>query len=236
MTRRLRVDTYVRDIDATALLTADQERDLAWRIQDGDSEARDHMVRANLRLVVKIARHYLGNGLPMADLVAEGNLGLLRAVEAFDPDMDIRFSTYSSHWIKQSIRRGLTNTGRNIRLPNYMRQLICEWQRSAEWLERDLGRAPSEAEIAGVLGLSGKKLNLVKKGLRIWGAIPEKRRDDERTFDQLVADASTGTAEEALCKRDDLQQVLGLLDQLPPREATILRALRSERRRTGNTE
>src|SRR3989454_10193516 len=107
--RRLRSDavqspleTYLREINETPLLKADEEKELAYRIEDGDSEARDHLVRANLRLVVNIARSYQGKGLGLQDLIAEGNLGLLRAVEGYDPAMNTRFSTYASFWIKQS--------------------------------------------------------------------------------------------------------------------------------------
>src|SRR5213080_2247918 len=129
--RRLRNDsvqspleTYFREIDGTPLLDATGEKELAHRIEDGDSEARDHLVRANLRLVVNIARSYQGKGLALQDLIAEGNLGLLRAVEGYDPSMNTRFSTYASFWIKQSIKRALVNTGKTIRIPAYMVELL----------------------------------------------------------------------------------------------------------------
>ena len=219
------METYLREINATGLLTAWKEHELACRIKEGDSEARDHMVRANLRLVVKIARTYQGRGLPLADLVAEGNMGLLRAVEAFDPDKDVRFSTYAGYWIKQSIRRGLTNTGRSIRLPEYMAQLVSKWRRAAAWLQTELGRAPSEEEVAGLLGLSRKKLKLIQMGLRVYGAAPQSWRDGEgHPFDDVVAEATTAAPADVLDTRDELQKVLGLVDQLEPREATILRA------------
>src|SRR5207302_10530403 len=108
------LETYLREINETALLSADEEKELAHRIEDGDSEARDRMVRANLRLVVNIARSYTGKGLGLQDLIEEGNLGLLRAVEGFDPTMNTRFSTYASYWIKQSIKRALVNTAKTI--------------------------------------------------------------------------------------------------------------------------
>src|SRR6186713_1194959 len=111
------LETYLREINETALLSAREEKELSNRISDGDNQARDRMVRANLRLVVNIARAYTGKGLPLQDLIEEGNLGLLRAVEGFDPDMDTRFSTYASYWIKQSIKRALVNTAKTIRIP-----------------------------------------------------------------------------------------------------------------------
>src|SRR5262245_23385266 len=123
------MDMYLRQIDETPLLRADEEHEVGWRVQNGDPEARDHLVRANLRLVVNIARGYLGKGLCLQDLIEEGNLGLLRAVEGFDGMMDTRFSTYASYWIKQSIRRAVMNNGKPIRLPAYMVSLLAKWKR-----------------------------------------------------------------------------------------------------------
>jgi len=120
------LETYLGEINETPLLSAEEEKKLAQRIEGGDSEARDHMVRANLRLVVNIARSYTGKGLGLQDLIAEGNLGLLRAVEGFDPSMNTRFSTYASYWIKQSIKRAVNNTGKTIRIPAYMNELLVK--------------------------------------------------------------------------------------------------------------
>ena len=125
------LETYLREINETALLSADQEKQLAYRIDDGDTEARDQMVKANLRLVVNIARSYTGKGLGLQDLIEEGNLGLLRAVEGFDPSMNTRFSTYASYWIKQSIKRALVNTAKTIRIPAYMVELLAKWRRAS---------------------------------------------------------------------------------------------------------
>ena len=125
------LETYLREINETPLLTAAQEKELARRIGQGDSSARDVMVRANLRLVVNIARSYTGKGLGLQDLIEEGNLGLLRAVEGFDPTMNTRFSTYASYWIKQSIKRALVNTAKTIRIPAYMVELLAKWRRAS---------------------------------------------------------------------------------------------------------
>ena len=124
------LETYLREINETSLLTAQDERDLAGAIADGDVRARDRMVRANLRLVVNIARGYTGKGLSLQDLIEEGNLGLLRAVEGFDPAVGTRFSTYASYWIKQSIKRALVNTAKTIRIPAYMVELLSKWRRA----------------------------------------------------------------------------------------------------------
>src|SRR5947209_8866765 len=162
--RRLRNDsvqspleTYLREINETPLLNAEEEKQLAYRIEEGDSEARDRMVRANLRLVVNIARSYTGKGLGLQDLIEEGNLGLLRAVDGFDPSMNTRFSTYAAYWVKQAIRRAIVSTARAVRIPAYMAQLLGRWRRAAAELERELGRAPTPEEVAGRLGLSPRR-------------------------------------------------------------------------------
>src|ERR1700728_4665734 len=138
------LETYLREINEMALLTADEEKELAHRIGQGDNRARDRMVRANLRLVVNIARGYTGKGLSLQDLIEEGNLGLLRAVEGFDPAMGTRFSTYASYWIKQSIKRALINTAKTIRIPAYMVELLAKWRRATSKLTDDLGRAHTQ--------------------------------------------------------------------------------------------
>ena len=130
---------YLQDINDTPLLSAEQERELAERVAAGDPYAREHMVKANLRLVVNIARGYLGKGLGLEDLIEEGNLGLMRAVEGFDGMMETRFSTYASYWIKQSIRRAVMNNGKPIRLPAYMVSLLAKWKRATNGPDRAAG-------------------------------------------------------------------------------------------------
>src|SRR6266851_7775870 len=183
--RRLRNDavqspleTYLREINETPLLNADEEKQLAYRIEDGDSEARDRMVRANLRLVVNIARSYTGKGLGLQDLIEEGNLGLLRAVEGFDPSMNTRFSTYASYWIKQSIKRAVINTGKTIRIPAYMNELLVKWRRATAKLQDELGRTPTQEEIAAYLKLPKKKLAIIRKAIRIYNATPQSDQID----------------------------------------------------------
>src|SRR3954452_4968263 len=141
---------YLHDINSTPLLSAQEECELAKRVAVGDPLARDHMVKANLRLVVNIARGYLGKGLNLEDLIEEGNLGLIRAVEGFDGMMDTRFSTYASYWIKQSIRRAVMNNGKPIRLPAYMVSLLAKWKRASNSLTERLGRTPTPEEIGKV--------------------------------------------------------------------------------------
>src|SRR6201987_1829945 len=137
---------YLHDINDTPLLSAEEERALADRVAEGDPYAREHMVKANLRLVVNIARGYLGKGLSLEDLIEEGNLGLMRAVEGYDGGMETRFSTYASYWIKQSIRRAVMNNGKPIRLPAYMVSLLAKWRRAQEVVAGPLGRPPPPGE------------------------------------------------------------------------------------------
>ncbi len=167
------LETYLREINETSLLNASDEHELAVAIGEGDVQARDRMVRANLRLVVNIARGYTGKGLGLQDLIEEGNLGLLRAVEGFDPGVGTRFSTYASYWIKQSIKRALINTAKTIRIPAYMVELLSKWRRATNRLTEELGRTPTPEEIARVLGLARKKLPIIKKAIRIYNLTPQ---------------------------------------------------------------
>jgi RNA polymerase primary sigma factor len=182
------------------------------------------MVRANLRLVVNIARGYAGKGLGLQDLIEEGNLGLLRAVEGFDPSMNTRFSTYASYWIKQSIKRALINTAKTIRLPAYMVELMAKWRRASAKLQEDLGRTPTHEEIARSLSLSQKKLKIIKKAIRVYNATPQSDQGESGwSLDEMVTDDNTQSPELALSGADDLQQVLALVEKLDPRDAAVLR-------------
>src|SRR5271165_74438 len=203
------VETYLREINDTPLLTANEERELAYRIEDGDCAARDHLVRANLRLVVNIARGYQNKGLALQDLIAEGNLGLLRAVEGYDPSMNTRFSTYASFWIKQSMKRAVVNTAKTVRLPAYMVQLLTEWRRAAARLHEELDRTPTEEEIAHRLKLPKKKLNIIKKAIRIYNAGPQGEVEDTGwSIDDLAMDNIAHTPDAQMMHSDDLHQVL----------------------------
>jgi RNA polymerase primary sigma factor len=218
------LETYLGEINETPLLSAEEEKELAQRIEEGDSEARDHMVRANLRLVVNIARSYTGKGLGLQDLIAEGNLGLLRAVEGFDHSMNTRFSTYASYWIKQSIKRAVINTGKTIRIPAYMNELLVKWRRATARLQDELGRIPTQEEIAQSLNLPRKKLNIIKKAIRIYNASPQTDQPEiGRSIDETLTDELSPTPEANIVKADDLNQVMGLLDQMDKREAAVLR-------------
>jgi RNA polymerase primary sigma factor len=218
------LETYLREINETALLNAQQEKELAYRIEQGDSEARDRMVRANLRLVVNIARSYTGKGLGLQDLIEEGNLGLLRAVEGFDPSMNTRFSTYASYWIKQSIKRALVNTAKTIRIPAYMVELLAKWRRASSKLQDELGRPPTHEEVAGCLDLPKKKLNIIKKAIHVYNSAPQTEQiEGGWSLDEMLMDANTKTPDTEMVEADDLHHVLDLLEKMDRREATVLR-------------
>jgi len=218
------LETSLREINETALLSADQEKDLARKIAVGDTEARDQMVRANLRLVVNIARGYTGKGLALQDLIEEGNLGLLRAVEGFDPVMGTRFSTYASYWIKQSIKRALVNTAKTIRIPAYMVELLAKWRRATNKLNDELGRAPTHEEVAKLLGLPKKKLNIIKKAIRVYNAAPQTDQSEQGwSIDEMLMDGRAKTPDMEMVETDDLKQVMHLLEKMDKREATVLR-------------
>ncbi|HEY8503201.1 MAG TPA: RNA polymerase sigma factor RpoD/SigA [Gemmataceae bacterium] len=218
------LETYLREINETALLSAEEEKQLAYRIINGDSQARDQMVRANLRLVVNIARGYTGKGLSLQDLIEEGNLGLLRAVEGFDPSMNTRFSTYASYWIKQSIKRALVNTAKTIRIPAYMVELLAKWRRATNKLQDELGRPPTPEEIAKHLGLPKKKLNIIKKAIRVYNSAPQTDQNESGwSIDEMLMDSRSRTPDTEMVETDDLKQVMHLLDKMDKREATVLR-------------
>ncbi len=218
------LETYLREINETALLTADEEKSLARLIGVGDTAARDRMVRANLRLVVNIARGYTGKGLALQDLIEEGNLGLLRAVEGFDPNMNTRFSTYASYWIKQSIKRALVNTAKTIRIPAYMVELLSKWRRATNKLNDELGRPPTPEEIAKLLGLPKKKLSIIKKAIRVYNSTPQTDQTEAGwSIDEMLMDNRSKTPDDEMVETDDLKQVLVLLEKMDKREATVLK-------------
>jgi RNA polymerase primary sigma factor len=217
------LETYLRDINETALLSAAEEKRLAEAIARGDALARDHMVRANLRLVVNIARGYANRGLPLPDLIEEGNLGLLRAVEGFDPTMGTRFSTYASYWIKQSIKRALINSGKTIRIPAYMVELLSKWRRATARLIDALGRTPTPEEVARMLGLARKKLPIIKKAIHVHQAVPQTEQAEGWSLGELIRDENAKCPAELLLDDDTLRHVLRRIDQLDARAATIVR-------------
>jgi RNA polymerase primary sigma factor len=207
-----------------ALLTADEEKMLAGRIADGDLQARDRMIRANLRLVVNIARGYVGKGLSLQDLIEEGNLGLLRAVEGFDPSVGTRFSTYASYWIKQSIKRALVNTAKPIRIPAYMMELLCKWRKATTELQDKLGRPPTLDEVGRALELPKKKLAIVKKAIKVYNLVPQTDQPEHGwSLGEMLMDERTRAPDVEMVEADNLKLVMERLREMDKREATVLR-------------
>jgi len=216
---------YLQDINDTPLLSAQEERALAERVAQGDPHAREHMVKANLRLVVNIARGYLGKGLSLEDLIEEGNLGLMRAVEGFDVEMETRFSTYASYWIKQSIRRAVMNNGKPIRLPAYMVSLMSKWRRASAVLADRLGRPPTPEEVGKALRLTRKKMEIVTQAIQINNLThhSESSADDRQILDDVLTDDRDKGPEALMMEADDLERVLNRLDALDDRESAVIR-------------
>ncbi len=213
---------YIERIKATPLLTAQQEQQLSRLVREhSDPIAREQLIAANLRLVVKIAKQYSNPGMTLNDLVAEGNLGLMRAVEEFNPDAGVRFSTYASWWIKQSIKRAMINAGQPIHIPAYLAKLITKWRRANKKLEGEMGRPPTLPEIAKELGISVKKAGMIRFGLKAVSAPSQMGTDDSHAIAEMVAD-DADRPEQAMLKASDSPTLVKLLEKLEPRERKIL--------------
>jgi len=192
---------YLKEIRETPLLTAAEELELARRIQQGDKEARERMIKANLRLVVSVAKEFLNRGLPFMDLIAEGNIGLMRGIEKFDPDQGNRFSTYGVHWIKQSIRRALVNSSKTVRIPSYMVELISQFkQKAAEMAAKNGGKPSDTRVIAKEIGLSDEQLDMMRAALNSTTQSTDFRgADGEASLTDIIADHnSPDPAEQAM--------------------------------------
>ncbi|MES2922339.1 MAG: RNA polymerase sigma factor RpoD/SigA [Verrucomicrobiota bacterium] len=214
---------YLREISKTPLLTIQEENDLAERIKTGDKEARSHMIRANLRLVVKIAHDYSGYGLSLADLISEGNIGLMNAVERFDPEKGGKLSTYGAWWIKQSIKRALANQSKTIRLPIHMVDKIARMRRISSILAEALGREPTDEEIATELGLPRQKIAMLKQAAQRPTSLDAPVNEGEATeYGDIISDESASDPLEMLTDKNLHDQIGGLLSILNERERRII--------------
>ena len=219
------IKIYLREIGKTALLTPQQEIELADRIKKGDKEARSHMIQANLRLVVKIAQDYANYGLPLLDLISEGNIGLMKAVERFDPNKGGKLSTNAAWWIKQSIKRALANQSKTIRLPVHMVDKISKMRRVAMVLSEELGRDPTDDELSEEIGIDrGKLAQLKAASLRPASLDAPISEDDNTEFGEIVGDDSAQTPFELLSHKNMHGQLDTLLEVLDERERKIIDA------------
>ncbi len=252
MAREPALDTYLQDINRIPLLTAEQEHLLAVRVQEGDAEARDLMIRSNLRLVVSVAKVYNNRGLSLMDLIEEGNLGLLKAVQEFDPHRETRFSTYATWWIKQAIRRALVNTAKTVRIPSYLAEKIYRVKHVRAQLESEIGRTPSAEEIAEAMrprredlitrlkeklgrAPTAAELKREMRSQRVDPSLVERaiRADEAGTsavsLDAMVAgndalpDRSGARPEDALFASQDRERMRDALRSLEPREELIIK-------------
>ncbi len=217
---------YLRDAVATDLLTPAQEIELAHRIQAGDDAAREHMIRANLRLVVKIAREYEDFGLPLLDLINEGNMGLMRAVERFDPTKGAKLSTYAAWWIKQSIRRALSNQSKSIRLPIHIVQELARMKKAESRLESELGRPPTAVELAAELEADVDDIERWRAAAAIGATsldAPLGNEPDSSRVADVIADENAVMPWSGVSEETNAELVRELVNTLNPREQTILR-------------
>ena len=215
---------YLNEIGQVKLLTPEEEIALAKRIKRGDKKAREQMITANLRLVVKIARDYEGLGLPLLDLISEGNIGLMKAVERFDPAKGGKLSTYGSWWIKQAIKRALANQSKTIRLPVHLVDKISKMRRAAMRMQEELGREPTDEELAAELSTTAARVSQMRTAsIRPASLDAPVGDDDSNNYSEIVED------ERAINPYDELEDktVTGMLQDmvkhLDEREATILR-------------
>jgi RNA polymerase primary sigma factor len=219
------IKLYLREIGQVKLLTPQEEIELAARIKKGDKKAREQMIKANLRLVVKIARDYEGIGLPLLDLISEGNIGLMKAVERFDPAKGGKLSTYGSWWIKQSIKRALANQSKTIRLPVHLVDKISKMRRTAMRLQEEFGREPTDEELGEELGITAARVAQMRMAAIRPASLDAPIGDeDSNNFAEVVQDESADTPYEQLEEKTVTRMLQEMVKTLDPREATILRA------------
>jgi len=222
---RSSLKVYLQEIGRTPLLKPEQEVQLAERIQKGDKEARDHMIKSNLRLVVKIAHDYKDFGLPLLDLISEGNIGLIKAVERFDPQKGGKLSTYAAWWIKQSIKRALANQSKTIRLPVHLVDKISKMRKTATALTEEFGREPTDDEIAEEMHMPVNKVAHLKSVSVRPASLnaPVGEESDGTEFGEIVGDENASTPFEQLSDKSLQTDVNQMIKDLDSREAKIIR-------------
>jgi RNA polymerase primary sigma factor len=219
------VRLYLREIGKIPLLTSEQELALAKRVVSGEKKAKDQMAEANMRLVVSIAKRYVGRGLDLLDLIQEGNTGLLRAVEKFDPDRGFKFSTYATWWIRQAITRAIADQARTIRIPVHMVETINKLLRTQRRLTQELNREPTNEEIAAAMDMDVDKVEHIMKIKQDISSLDASVRDDEEdsVLGDFIEDEDTKTPTESASEQLLKEQVKQILGTLTEREQKILK-------------
>ena len=217
------LNRYLLEIGRMPLLSPAQEIELARRIQNGDAAARERMINANLRLVVTIARDYINLGLPLVDLISEGNIGLMQAIDRFDPEKGAKLSTYAVWWIKRAIKSALANQSKTIRLPAKTIEKITRMRRISAQMGNELSREPTEDELGEELGIATEKVARLKSvGLRPESLDAPVGADELTVFGENIPDEQTQTPFESLREKDFSDQINRVLKSLNTREATII--------------
>jgi RNA polymerase sigma factor (sigma-70 family) len=222
-TSRANLAVYLREIGRIPRLAREQEVELAQRARAGDEKAKQQLIEANLRLVVQVARRYINRGLPLPDLIEEGNLGLLRAADKFEPDRGTRFSTYATWWIRQAVTRALANQARTIRLPVHIEMLLGRYRRELSQLTQTLGRAPTSSEMAQTMGMSEEQIGELEE-LRLQPvSLDAPVGTDTRKLGETIVDASSDPAAALTRLLHERAELAAVLDDLAPNERTVLR-------------
>ena len=215
---------YINEIKKIPLLTAEEERDLAVAAQRGDKTARERIIQANLRLVKRIANGYIGHGLELADLIQDGNIGLLAAVNRFDPSRGFRFSTYATWRIRQSITKGLIDAGRLIRLPCHTTEAAIVINRTVQKFQQIHERPPETEEISRLTGLPKEKIEKTLHAVNVscLYSLEQKIEDSEKTILTLIADEDAADPQQIVCQKETKARLHQAVKRLTPREQTIL--------------
>ncbi len=220
------IKEYLKQIDEASLLSAEQERSLGTLIlEENDPLARDRLVRSNLRLVVNIAKKYANRGVSLGDLIEEGNLGLIKAVDYYDPNRGTRFSTYAAWWIKQSIKRALLANTKPLHIPTYMVALINQWRHAQTEMENRFGRKPTSQEMAEIMQISHRKAKFIYHIVNILSSVQDTddESDENHSLEATIEDENSGGPEDELVQHEEKDKALRLLNQIDGRQANILR-------------
>lgn len=217
------IHLYMREIMKTDLLTPEEEVELAARIKKGDEKARERMIKANLRLVVKLARDYSNYGVPLSDLISEGNIGLMKAVEKFDPSKGGKLSTYAGWWIKQAIKRALANQGKTIRLPIHLVDKLARIRRITAMLTEENGEEPTDAVLSEVIGIPERKLAMLRRASQRPTSLDAPVSDDSAaTHAEVIGDEEADDPLDELTRKNYLSELEEMLEVLDERETAII--------------